>query len=121
MAGKKIGGIAYFKIDGEAYSLSGDIEVPMYTENRESVIDVTGNVVGYKSTYSAPYAKGTFFVPKDFPIDRLFKQEDMTVTIEFENSKVYTLSGALVVGETPYNAADGTVPLQFDGESARWN
>lgn len=121
MANKKMAGVAYFKIDGEGYSLSGDIEVPLYTETRESVVDITGTVIGYKSTYIPPYAKGTFYIPKDFPLDRLFKQEDMTVTIEFETRKVYTLSGAWLVGETPYNATDGTAPLQFDGESARWN
>lgn len=119
--GKKIAGVAYFKIDGEAFSLSGDVEAPLYTETRESVVDITGNVVGFKSTYTAPYIKGTFHVLPDFPMDRLFRQQDMTVTVEFENGKVYTLSGAWLVGETPYNAADGTVPLQFDGESARWN
>ncbi|MCM1513331.1 MAG: phage tail tube protein [Oxalobacter formigenes] len=118
---KKLAGVVYLKIDGEGFDLTGDVEAPLYTENRESIIDITGKVVGYKSTYVAPYISGTFVVPKNFPMKRLFEQQDMTVTTEFANGMVYTLSGAWLVGETPYNATEGTVALRFEGESSRWN
>lgn len=118
---RKQAGIAYFKIDGEQFSVSGDIEAPLSTEQRETIVDITGTVVGYKSTYVAPSIKGTFFFTNEFPIDKVINGSDMTITVEFSNGKVYTLSKSNLVGETPINGSDGTVPLQFDGEKGIWS
>lgn len=117
---KKIAGTIYIKVDGEQLSLSGDIEVPLTTEQRETKLDVAGNVVGYSANHIAPYVKMTSYFLKDFPIDKVAKEEDLTVHAAFSNGKVYVLSGAHLVGETPVNPGEATVPLQFDGESGRW-
>ena len=39
----------------------------------------------------------------------------MTVTVEFGNGWVYTLSGAYLVGEIAMNGSDGNVSLEFNG------
>ena len=114
-------GISYFKVDGEQFSVSGDIEAPLSVEQRETMTDITGSVVGHKSTFIAPYIKGTFFFKDTFPKEKIITGMDMTITTEFRNGTVYTLSKANLVGETPINAIDGTVPLQFDGEKGIWS
>lgn len=117
---RKQAGILYVKVDGEQFSISGDVEIPLSTEQRETMIDVTGSVVGYKSTYIAPYVSLTSFFVSDFPIQKIIDGTDMTVTAELANGMVYTLSEAILVNETPVTVMDGTVPLRFEGKKGIW-
>ena len=55
-----------------------------------------------------------------FPIKTLANGRDMTVTCEFNNGRVYVLSGAYLVDEPSFKADDGTVELQFDGIKGSW-
>ena len=113
-------GTLYIKVDGEQFSISGSVEVPVSTRQNEPMIDVAGNVVGYKTTYIAPYISATVFFTRDFPLDKVVNGTDMTVTAEFENGKVYTLSDAFWTGETPVNIDEGTVPIRLSGKKGIW-
>ena len=117
---RRMAGTVYIKVDGEQLSIQGDVECPLTTEQRETKLDVAGNVVGYGSSYIAPYIKLTSYFLKNFPIAKVAQEENMTVHAAFENGRTYVLSNAHLVGETPVNPGEGTVPLQFDGEDGRW-
>lgn len=110
----RIGGTCYIKVDGLQLSLTGGIEVPMNTALKESVMGLDGSV-DYKETHRAPYTKGTFKVPKNFPYDKLTSSDQMTVTSELANGQVYVLSEAFVAGEANHNAEEGTVDIEFNG------
>lgn len=69
----KIGGTCYFKVDGQQLSMTGGIEVPMNTKVNDDVIGLDGSV-DRKETHRAPYVKGTYKVPKDFPSAKLQQQ-----------------------------------------------
>ncbi|MCU6668692.1 phage tail tube protein [Enterobacteriaceae bacterium H4N4] len=76
----RIAGTCYFKIDGQQLSLTGGIEVPMNTKINDDVIGMAGDV-DRKETHRAPYVKGTFKVPKDFPVNKVIgrlKGDDLT-------------------------------------------
>ena len=110
----KIAGTCYVKVDGQQLSLTGGIEVPMNTKVRDDVVGMAGDV-DYKETHRAPYTKGTFKVPKDFPIDKLMNSDQMTITSELANGLVYVLTEAWQFGEANYNPEEGTVDLEFHG------
>lgn len=110
----KIAGTAYVKVDGQQLSLTGGIEVPMNTKVRDDVIGLAGDV-DYKETHRAPYVKGTFKVPKAFPVTKLMDSDQMTITAELANGMVYVLSEAFQFGEANHNAEEGTVDLEFHG------
>ncbi len=110
----RIGGTSYIKVDGVQLSLSGGIEVPMNTKVREDVLGLDGSV-DYKETHRAPYTKGTFKVPKGFPVDKLIASDQMTITSELANGQVYVLAEAWLSGEANHNAEEGTVELEFHG------
>jgi len=110
----RIGGTCYVKIDGLQVSLTGGIEVPMNTKIREDVMGLAGDV-DYKETHRAPYVKGTFKVPKAFPVSKLMDSDQMTITAELANGMVYVLSEAYQAGEANHNAEEGTVDLEFHG------
>lgn len=111
----KIGGTCFFKVDGQQLSLTGGIEVPLNKNVRDDIIGMAGDV-DYKETWRAPYVKGTFKVPKDFPVSKLTTSDQMTITAELANGQVYVLSSAWLHGEANHNAEEGTADLEFHGE-----
>lgn len=118
----KVAGTAYCKVDGdqlEAKSESG-IEAPLFDNVRETVMGQSG-VAGVKETARMPFTKGTYIVGPNFPLEKLNDATDMTVTTEFINGRVYTLSGAYVVGEVDYNSDTGEVELEFNGVKGIWS
>lgn len=116
---KRVAGICYIKVDGEQLEVKGSVECPLSSLQRESVMGLAGNA-GYKETAIAPYIKvSCIFVP-EFPISKLAEGTDMTITAELANGKVYTLSGAYLVGETPVKGDEGDVELHFEGKKGDW-
>lgn len=111
----RIAGTCYFKIDGQQLSLTGGIEVPMNTKVNDDVIGMAGDV-DRKETHRAPYVKGTFKVPEDFPVNKVTTSDQMTITAELANGQVYVLSSAWLHGEANHNAEEGTADLEFHGE-----
>ena len=75
-----------------------------------------GGSVDRKETHRAAYVKGTFKVPKNFPVSKITSSDEMTITAELANGQVYVLSSAWLHGEANHNAEEGTVDLEFHGE-----
>lgn len=111
----RIAGTCYFKIDGQQLSMTGGIEVPMNTKVNDDVIGLDGSV-DRKETHRAPYIKGTFKVPKDFPVSKVTTSDQMTITAELANGQVYVLSSARFTVRQNHNAEEGTADLEFHGE-----
>ncbi|MDU1063058.1 MAG: phage tail tube protein [Leclercia adecarboxylata] len=112
----RIAGTTFIKVDSGQLSLSGGIEVPMSNKKRDPIVALDGSV-HYKETFIAPYVKGTFVVPPDFPVSKLTESEGMTVTAELANGMVYVLREAWISDETPFNAEEGTADLLFNGKT----
>ncbi|EGT5654206.1 phage tail protein [Citrobacter braakii] len=112
----RIAGTTYFKLDGDQLSLTGGITVPINTNVNDDVIGLDGSV-DRKETFRAPFIKGTYKVPKGFPIDKITGSTGMTATAELANGMVYVLRGAWLHGEGDFNAEEGTVDLEFHGET----
>lgn len=115
----RVAGICFFKVDGEQLELKGSLECPITDTQRESVMGLSG-VAGYKETTRTPSIKGTFIFVPGFPLAKLNTGTDMTITAELANGKVYTLSGAYLVGEPMAKGDDGEVDLEFNGIKGIW-
>ena len=113
--GQKIAGTAYVKVDGAQLTISGGAEAPLMDKKRETVYPGF-----YKEEELAPYLKMTALHTPDFPLKALTEGKDMTITCEFNNGKVYVLSGAYMVDEPSSKGDDGTLELQFDGVKGVW-
>lgn len=114
----RVAGICYFKVDGEQLELKGSLECPLTDLQRETVMGTAG-VAGYKETARMPYVKGTFIFLPAFPLEKL-NGTNLTITVELANGKVYTLSGAYLVGEPAVKAEEGEVELEFNGVKGIW-
>ena len=96
--GKKLAGTCFVKVNGQQLELQGNIEFPLTSVQRETMLSTTG-VVGYKETVVAPYVSGDFIVPAGFPIEDIKENTAQTITVECANGMVYTLSDAYRVEE----------------------
>ncbi len=121
MASKPLAGTAYVKVDGEQLELKSDsgIKAPPFEKKRETIMGQSG-VAGYKETSVMPFVKGTFLVNANFPREKLSESTDMTVTVEFIDGSVYTLSGAYTVGDSERDSDTGEIELEFNGVKGIW-
>lgn len=115
----RVAGICYFKVDGEQLEVKGSIECPITDNVLEAVSGLSG-VAGYKETHRVPFIKGAFIFTPNFPLQKLNEGRDLTITAELANGKVYTLSGAFVVGEPSAKGDDGEVEIEFNGLKGIW-
>jgi len=115
----RIAGTCYVKADGDIVEPKGDIEVPL-TDTKRAPAEGLNSTVGIIETHRTPYIKLKGLFGPNFPIDRLKKSTDMTITAEMINGRVYTLSGAWLAGEPTYDPTSGEVDLEFNGTRGIW-
>ncbi|WP_295379549.1 phage tail tube protein [uncultured Pseudacidovorax sp.] len=115
----RLAGICYIKVDGDQLEVSGGVECPTTSTTKETVSGLSGPA-GYKETVRTPYIKLTAIFRDDFPLETLDQNDDMTITAELANGRVYTLSGAYQVGEPAAKGDDGTVEITFEGMRGIW-
>lgn len=113
-------GTAYIKVDGEQMAVTSDaITVPFNTVTRETIVGATG-VIGFSERERVPFVAGTFYVTKDFPMEKILTNTAMTVTVEFKTGKTFVLTDAAVVQDSEYDGVAGTVSLRFEGTNGDW-
>ncbi|BBP99086.1 hypothetical protein BSFA1_42150 [Burkholderia sp. SFA1] len=117
--GKRVAGTCFIKVDGDQLEVKGSVECTIGDVIRTSVTSTKGRV-GYKEEVRVPSTKGTFIFMPDFPIEKLTTGDDLTITTEFANGMVHTLSGASLVGEPTAKAEDGEIDLEFEGDKGIW-
>lgn len=117
--GKRIGGVAYIKVDGDQLELSGKLTCNIMMTEKEGQSGLSGPV-GYKETPRVPTIEGDFFVPPGFPMKALESMAEGTVTAELANGMTAVLSGAWLSGTIEVDAAEGTTSLTFEGIEGKW-
>lgn len=114
--GQKIAGTCYVKVDGQQLVLTGAVEAPLNKSTRETVVK------GYfKEEDTVPFVKAEVAVPKGTNMAAITGATNATVTVEFANGSVYTLSGAYLVGEVNYSSDEGKASLEWNGTEGDWN
>ncbi|AOK40840.1 phage tail tube protein [Burkholderia vietnamiensis] len=113
--GKKTAGTCYVKVAGKQLEITGGVECPLSDTERETI-----KPGFFSEKEKAPYVKVDALFTPDFPIDTVMKGTNMTVTVEFANSRVYVLSGAYVVSGASTTGDDGKTPLTFEGRKGSW-
>lgn len=112
---KCMGGIFYVKVDGEQISVSSDsMTVPLNNVTKTTQVSTSG-VVGYTATRRAPYVECSIFITSDFNLE-IFNKDNLTVTCEFADGKVYALNSAWIVNDIDLDGATGKTTVRFEGE-----
>lgn len=114
--GQKIAGTSYVKVDGQQLVIAGNIEAPLNKNKRETITKGY-----YKEEELVPFTSGEFVIPKGMDTQKIMNGTNMTVTTEFANGTVYTLSGAYVVDEVNLGSDEGKASIRFEGNEGDWS
>ena len=117
--GERIAGTCYVKVDGDQVKVQGAVEAAASDTTREPVMSTSG-VVGFKETAEAPFVKATLVGVKQAVLDKIANAKNQTVTVEFANGDVYTLSDAWVGPRPSHNSDTGTVEVEWNGMRGSW-
>ncbi len=114
--GQKVAGTSYVKVDGIQMVVAGNIEAPLGKVKRETIVKGY-----YKEDDAVPFVSGEYVIPKGLDIDKIMSGTNMTITTEFANGKVHTLSGAYVVDDTNVGSDEGKASIKFEGNEGDWS
>jgi len=114
MAGPRIGGIAFVKVDGTQYPLRGNFTVSPSTTERNGVAGQDG-VHGYTELPRVPFIEGDISLTTDVSIDVIDAITEATVTAELANGKVYVLRGAWTKSAQELNTNEGLTRVRWEG------
>ncbi|NMG64883.1 phage tail protein [Azoarcus indigens] len=113
--GQKIAGTAYVKADGTQFTVTGAVEAPVSPYIRESIAPGV-----FKEEDRVPFVVVEVAHTADLPIETLAEATNMTVTVEFKNGRVYTLTGAYLVEEPSTSSDEGKIQYRFEGVKGVW-
>jgi predicted heme/steroid binding protein len=115
----RVAGTCYIKVDGQQLDVSGGIEATINDVAREEIMSATGHV-GYKEMPVPQRVSLKTYFTADFPLEKIRSASNMTITCEFPNGRVYTLSNAYLKGEKTASSESGEIDLEFVGERGLW-
>lgn len=115
MASKnRIAGVAYIFVDGRQYPLRGNLTVSIDTVERTGVAGMDG-VHGFTEKPRVPFIEGDFSDIGQLSLNTLQNMDDVTVTCELANGKVYVLRNAWTSTAREFKAVDGQATVRFEG------
>lgn len=118
MAAQRVGGIAFFKIDGAQYSIRGKFEVmPMNT--KKTGVSGQDGVHGFTEMPALPGFKGTITDLSGVSVQQLQDLAQSTMTLEQDNGKVWILRDGWLEGEISINTEEGSYDAEFRGMDMR--
>jgi tail tube protein len=120
---QRFAGIALVSVNGNQLALRGNFTVSPSPVER-TMLAGQDRVHGYQELPRVPYIEGDISTVRDFELELLDNQTDVTVTAQLANGKQYTLMGATQKGALEANARDGQVRVRWEGlrcDEQNWN
>lgn len=116
---RAIGGVAYVKVNGKQYMLRGSGQADLGEFDREGQAG-QDTVHGFTVKPKVPSISGEFTVTEDTDLNEIHAMDDGTVTMEFVTGKTAVLVNAWSATAPVLDAAEGKVPLKWEGRRAYW-
>jgi hypothetical protein len=114
---RRIAGVAFIYVDGRQYPLRGNLTVSIDTLTRTGVAGMDG-VHGFTETPRVPFIEGDFSDLGGLSLLALQAMDDVTVTVELANGKVYVLRNAWTSTAREFKGAEGQATVRFEGMAA---
>lgn len=114
---ERVGGIIFFKINGQQYKAKGEFTYNLGRPKRETVVGAEG-VHGYKETPQAPFIEGEITDSRNLSLEALVTAKGATVTLELANEKVIALRDAFYAADGNASTEEGNIEVRFEGASA---
>ncbi len=114
MANRRVGGILFFKLDGELFQAKGNFTYDIGAPKRDAVVGADG-VHGFKEMPKVPFIEGALTDNDALDLERLLLFRDGTATLELANGKVIVIREAYYAGEGNVSTEEGEIPLRIEG------
>ena len=116
----RVAGTCYVKVGGDQVLVKGNVECPLTDFTREPVMSSSGPA-GFKETAEMPYVKATLVRVSQADFNKVTQATDLTITVEFANGGVYTLSDGWVAGRPVFGSEEGTSEVEWNGMRGKWS
>lgn len=118
MANRRIGGILFFKVNGEQFSAKGNFTYNIGVDKKEMIAGNDG-IHGYKQMPQVPYIEGAITDNDELDLEALQSVVDATVTIELANGKVIVIEEAVYAADGAGSSEEGEIEVRFEGIRGR--
>ena len=110
----RVAGVAYIRVDGEQFSLRGNLVVSIDSAEREGIPGQDG-IHGYIERPRVPFIEGDLSDIGGLSIEQLRRMSNVTVQAELANGKKYVLRNAWTSTALELNTADGQTTCRWEG------
>ena len=111
---RRVGGILFFKVNGELFQAKGEFTYNINPVKREAVIGADG-VHGFKEEPKAPFIEGAITDSDELDLAKLQATRDATATIELANGKVIVIRDAWYAGDGDVKSSEGEIAVRIEG------
>lgn len=114
MSVHRIAGVAYLKVDGQAYPMRGKFKYTANRRKREGIVGQDGPH-GYKEMPVIPSISGDVSDMPGMRVQDLEKITNATIQLELANGKIVVLSQAWWSDASEVDTEEGSFPVKFEG------
>jgi len=116
MPNRRVGGIIFFKVDGELFQAKGAFTHNLNPTKRESVVG-QDTIHGFKEEPKVLFIEGTITDSDELDYVAFTQIRDATITLELANNKVAVLREAFYAADGDVTSDEGEIQVRFEGIS----
>lgn len=109
-------GKIFVKVDGVLQDAKGAFSYGLGHDKRDAIIGSDG-VHGYKETPQVPYIEGAITDRADLDLEKLAKQDNVTITLELVNGKTIVLANAWFAGEATVGTEEAEISVRWESRT----
>lgn len=115
---RRVGGILFFKVDGELFQAKGEFTYNINPVKRESVVGQDG-IHGFKEVPKIVFCEGSITDSDELDLEDFQAIRDATVTLELANGKVIQFRDAFYAADGDVTSSEGEIQVRFEAISGR--
>lgn len=115
---RRVGGVIFFKVNGELFQAKGEFTYNINPFKRETVLgqDVPH---GFSEIPQVQFIEGTITDSDELDLEGFQKIRDATITLELANEKVIQLREAFYAADGDVTTSQGEIQVRFEGITGR--
>lgn len=114
MPNRRVGGIIFFKVDGELFQAKGAFSYNLGVNKREAIVGADV-VHGFKEEPQVAMIEGAITDSDELDLEQFLNIRDATATLELANGKVFVLRECFYAGDGNVTTDEGEIEVRFEG------
>ncbi len=114
MPNRRVGGIIFFKVDGELFQAKGEFTYRINPTKREMVAGQDA-IHGFKEEPVVPFIEGSITDSDELDLESLLLIKDATATVELANGKTIVIRDSWFAADGNVSSSEGEIEVRFEG------